>query len=251
MAKLESVLYFLEETFQNASFPDYPNALNGLQVEGGAEVATIGAAVDASEITLMEAARRGHNLLLVHHGLFWGGLTPVTGPLFRKLDTLLQARMGLYSCHLPLDAHAELGNNALLMKKLGLEAQGRFGSFEGVEIGWWAAAGIHRDSVLKELENAVEGEARLIPGGPEEVGRVGVVTGGGASLLQEAVSRGLDTLVTGEAPHHAYHEAMELGVNLFLGGHYATETFGVKAVAARLAKEFGVAWEFLDFPTGL
>ena len=117
MTKIEPILYFLEETFQNSSFPDYPNALNGLQVEGGAEVATVGAAVDASEMTLRGRAA-GTHLLLVHHGLFWGGLGPVTGPLFRKLDTLMQGRMGLYGLHLPLDAHPDLGNNALFWRSL-------------------------------------------------------------------------------------------------------------------------------------
>jgi len=251
MAKIEQILHFLEETFHDSTFPDYPHALNGLQVEGRGEVDRVGAAVDASEETLAEAARREIHLLLVHHGLFWGGLGPITGPRFRKLATLIQGDMGLYSLHLPLDAHPDLGNNALLMERLGLEAEGRFGSFEGVEIGWWACAELHRKELLVGLREAVGGEARMIPGGPEKVGRVGVVSGGGASLLAEAAAQGLDTLVTGEAPHHAYHEAMEFGVNLFLGGHYATETFGVRALAARLAEEFGVAWEFLDFPTGL
>jgi dinuclear metal center YbgI/SA1388 family protein len=251
VAKLERILYFLEETFRSSTFPDYPNALNGLQVEGRSEVGFLGAAVDASEEALAEAAKRGIHLLLVHHGLFWGGLGTITGPRFRKVSTLIGGEVGLYSLHLPLDAHPDLGNNALLLGNLGLERQGRFGSFEGVEIGWWATADLDREEALARLRKTVGGAARLIPGGPGKVGRVGVVTGGGASFLSEAASFGLDTLVTGEAPHHAYHEAMELGVNLLLGGHYATETFGVKALGARLAEEFNLAWEFLDFPTGL
>jgi len=159
--------------------------------------------------------------------------------------------MGLYSLHLPLDAHRELGNNALLLGRLGLEPAGRFGSFQTTEVGWWAAGGLNREKLLSRLREAVEGEARLIPGGPEEVRRVAVLTGGGASALTEAAALGLDTLITGEAPHHAYHEAMEMGVNLLLGGHYATETFGVKALARTLSERFNISWEFLDFPTGL
>jgi len=235
MAKLERILCFLEETFEPGTFPDYPHALNGLQVEGRDEVASLGAAVDASEETLVVATKRRIHLLLVHHGLFWGGLGPITGPRFRKVSTLMKGGMGLYSLHLPLDAHRELGNNALLLGRLGLEPAGRFGSFQTTEVGWWAAGGLNREKLLSRLREAVEGEARLIPGGPEEVRRVAVLTGGGASALTEAAALGLDTLITGEAPHHAYHEAMEMGVNLLLGGHYATETFGVKALARTLS----------------
>lgn len=251
MANLEQILYFLEESFEASTFPDYPHALNGLQVEGRGEVGHVGAAVDASEETIVKAVSRGVHLLVVHHGLFWGGLGPITGPRFRKVAALIRAGVGLYGLHLPLDAHPDLGNNALLMRKLGLGLEGRFGSFGEVEVGWWASTSMHRMELLDRLGASVEGEARLIPGGPEEVCRVGVLTGAGGSALSEAASQGLDTLITGEAPHHAYHEAMELGVNLLLGGHYATETFGVKALAERLAEKFHLSWEFIHFPTGL
>jgi len=251
MAKLEQILYFLEDTFNISAFPDYSNALNGLQVDGPEEVAIVGAAVDASELTISEAVGKRVDLLLVHHGLFWDGPGAITGPRYRKVAALIQGGTALFSLHLPLDAHPELGNNALLMDRLGLKPQGGFGSFEEVEIGWWAEAELHRDELLARLKKVVEGGCRLIAGGPVEAKRIGVVTGGGASVIHEAASLGIDTLVTGEAPHHAYHEALELGVNLLLGGHYATETFGVKALAARLAESFNLDWEFLDFPTGL
>jgi dinuclear metal center YbgI/SA1388 family protein len=251
MAKLEQSLYFLDETFDPTNFPDYPYALNGLQVQGGEEVERMGAAVDASEVTLAEGAARGLDLLLVHHGLFWDGLGPLTGPRFRKVAGLIRAGMGLYSLHLPLDAHPELGNNALLMNALGLEREGRFGCYKETEIGWWGTGGMAREELLGRLEVAVDGDARLVPGGPSMVKRVGVMTGGGSGALAEASAMGLDTLVTGEAPHHAYHDAMEMGVNLLLGGHYATETFGVKALAKDLSRRFDLTWEFLDFPTGL
>lgn len=251
MAHLESILYFLEASFAPSTFPDYPNAINGLQVQGPDEVEHIGAAVDASEETIAEAVRRKVDLLVVHHGLFWDGLGPITGARFRKAAALIRSGVGLYSLHLPLDSHPELGNNVLLARSLGLDPVERFGSFKEVEIGWWAETSMHRDELLIRMGKAVEGGARLIPGGPEEVRRVGVITGDGASAIPEAASLGLDTLITGEAPHQAYHEAMETGMNLLLGGHYATETFGVKALAERLAKEFHLSWEFLHFPTGL
>ncbi len=251
MANLEQILYFLDNTFQPDSYPDYANALNGLQVEGGAEVRRVGAAVDACEQALSAAVESGIDLLLVHHGLFWDGLGPITGRRFRKLATLIHGGISLYSLHLPLDAHPDLGNNALLLRAMGMEPDDRFGSFEDKEIGWRASPDLPRDELVDRLTNAVSGEVRLIPGGPERVAHVGVVSGGAASLLGEAAASGVDTLVTGEAPHHAYHEALEYGVNLLLGGHYATETFGVKALAALLAEEYQVPWEFLDYPTGL
>lgn len=251
MAKLEQILHFLDEVFAPATFPDYPHALNGMQVMGPEGVGRLAVAVDASEEAISAAVAKGSHLLLVHHGLFWGGLGPLTGPRFRKVAALIRGGVGLYSLHLPLDAHPELGNCVVLAKELGLEPGGRFGTFQEVEVGWWAPASGSRESLLTRLDGVVGGGARLIPGGPVEVQRVGVLTGAGAGALEEAASRGLDTLITGEAPHHAYHEAMELGVNLLLGGHYATETFGVKALGEKMAERFDLSWEFLEFPTGL
>jgi dinuclear metal center YbgI/SA1388 family protein len=251
MAEIEHILQFLDESFESAVFPDYPNALNGLQVEGKRNVERVAVAVDASEQTIKEAGKRGVDLLVVHHGLFWGGLGPLTGSRYRKIRTLMGEGINLYSLHLPLDAHRELGNNVLLLRGLGLEPEGQFGLHQGVEIGWWARADTDRDTLAEELRTVLGGEVRLIPGGPERIQGVGVVTGSGVSALEEAVTVGLDALITGEAPHHAYHDAMELGINLLLGGHYATETLGVKAVGAALAEKFSLSSEFIDFPTGL
>ena len=251
MHDLEPILYFLDRTLDVPGFPDYPQALNGLQVEGSGTVQRVAGAVDASEQVIHEAVRKGAGLLVVHHGLFWDGLGPLTGPRFRKVAALIQGGVALYSAHLPLDAHPELGNCALLTRRLGLIPDGPFGSFKEVQVGCVATASLGRGELLERLREAVEGEARLIPGGPEEVSRIGVLTGSGASALTEAAEMGLDTLVTGEVPHHVYHQAMELGLNVLLGGHYATETFGVKAVAELLGREFSLEWEFLHFPTGL
>ena len=176
---------------------------------------------------------------------------PITGPRFRKVGALIEGGVGLYSLHLPLDAHEEFGNNSILMGKLGVAPEGRFGVFKEMEIGWWGTAAQSREELQNRLEAAVGGEVFSIPGGPDAVSRIGVVSGGGSSVLTEAAALGLDTLITGEAPHHAYHEAMELGVNLLLGGHYATETFGVKALATHPSESFGIPWQFLHFPTGM
>jgi dinuclear metal center YbgI/SA1388 family protein len=251
MHNIEPILYFLDQTLELGEFPDYPHALNGLQVEGPGTVTRVGGAVDASEETIREAARRGVDLLVVHHGLFWDGLGPLTGPRYRKVAALIRGGVALYSAHLPLDAHPDLGNGVLLTRSLGLAPEAPFGSFKGVHVGCRSTARLGRGELLKRLEDAVGGSARLIPGGPEEARRIGILTGSGASALAEAAECGIDTLVTGEAPHHAYHEAMELGINLLLGGHYATETFGVKALAELLGRQFSLPWEFLHHPTGL
>ena len=251
MADLESILHFLEETFEVSAFPDYPNALNGLQVSGPEEVGLVAVAGDATEKTIQGALERGADLLFVHHGLFWDGFGPLTGPRFRKVAALVKGGMGLYSLHLPLDAHPELGNCALLTESMGLTPAGRFSEYQGREVGWWAEASLGRDVLRERASDAVGGEVRLVPGGPEVVERVGVVTGGAASALVQAAEMGLDALVTGEGSHHHFHEAMELGVNLYLAGHYATETFGVKAVGEMLSAESSVGWEFVDSPTGM
>ena len=249
--ELERVVQFLDELLDVGAFPDYGNALNGLQVEGPARVSRVVAAVDATEATIQQAVSVGADLLVVHHGLFWGGLRPVTGPLFRKLSALVEGRLAVYSAHLPLDAHPELGNCAILAREIGVDIKGPCAAYKGAEIGWWGAVDLSREALRLELAATLGGEVRVIAGGPEQVKRVAVVTGGGGAFLEEVADQDLDALITGEASHHSYHDAMELGVNLYLGGHYATETWGVRALAERLADEFGVAWSFIDLPTGL
>lgn len=249
--KLEPILQYLEEYLRLATHPDYPSAVNGLQVEGPEEVGHVCASVDASEASIEEAVRRGAHLLLVHHGLFWEGLRPLTGRRFRRVAALVEGGVGLYSAHLPLDSHPEVGNCVLLARRLGLELRGRFAPFQGVDLGWWGTLNADREGFRQVVEEAVGGPVRLIPGGPRRVRTAGVVTGGAGSMLGEAVRAGLDAFVTGEGSHHTYIDAMEEGVNLYYAGHYATETLGVQALAEHLARSFGVTWEYIDLPTGL
>lgn len=249
--KLESLIQYLDRYLGIPDFPDYPGAVNGLQVEGPAEVGRVIAAVDASLATIDEAVRRGGDLLLVHHGLFWGGGAPITGRRFRKLAALIRGEMAVYAAHLPLDAHAEVGNCAVLARALGVSVDGRFGTFQGADIGWWGRIDAHRDELARTVERTVEGPVMLIPGGPERVARVGVVTGGGGALVEEAARAGLDAFVTGEGSHHTYFDATELGVNVYYAGHYRTEVWGVRALAEHLEASFGLDWEFVDLPTGL
>lgn len=250
--KLESIFQYLNDYLQIDDHPDYPNALNGLQVEGPKEIAHVAVAVDASESAIVEAASRGADLLIVHHGLLWDGVEPLVGRHFRKIKRLIEGRVALYSCHLPLDSHAEVGNNILLAQALGLEIGGQFGTHQGVNVGWWgrkeeAVTGV---ALAAELEFVLKGPVRLVEGGTGLLESVGVLTGSGGSFIKEAVEMGLDALITGEAGHHSYFEATELGISVFLGGHYATETFGVKALGGHLKERFGLSWEFVEQPTG-
>ena len=252
--QLESLLQYLDEYLKLSGHPDYPGALNGLQVEGGREeVAHVVAAVDASEASIHEAIELGADLMLVHHGLFWGGLQPLTGRHMRKVRPLVEAGVSLWSCHLPLDGHAEVGNAALLGRALGLELEGRFAAYEGAEVGWHGRLPEPVDgaALRAKLGDALRSPVRMLEGGPERIERVGVVTGGGASFVGAAVDLGLDAFVTGEATHHTYFDALELGIHVLLGGHYATETFGVRALADHVAERFDLTCDFLDQPTGL
>jgi dinuclear metal center YbgI/SA1388 family protein len=210
--------------------------------------------VDASEASIAAAAELGAGLLLVHHGLFWEGLRPLTGRRLRKVRLLVEHEIALYSVHLPLDGHAEVGNSVLLAKALGLEIEGRCAEYRGAPIGWWGRLvdGVDAERLRSLASTAVGGtHVHLIAGGPARIESVGVVTGGGASFVEAAAALGLDALVTGEGSHHTHFDAMELGIHVLLAGHYATETFGVRALAAHLGERFGIPWEFLDQPTGL
>lgn len=231
---------------------DWPNALNGLQVENSGAVQKIGAAVDAGEPVIRTAAERGVNLLLVHHGLFWSGAQPLRDAFFRKIKIAIDHDMAIYSAHLPLDLHPRVGNNALLCRALGFQKTEPLFFEKGQFIGLKAKVSLTRAELVNRLEKALDGNlVRLCPGGPEHVSRVGVVTGGAGGEVAKAASEGVDTFITGEGPHHSFIAAEELGINVLLGGHYATETFGVKALAQHLSKRFGVPWEFIDHPTGL
>lgn len=249
---LESIVAFLDQLLDPTGTPDYPNALNGLQVAGPEQVARVGAAVDASEAVIRDAVQAGVDLLLVHHGLFWDGLRPLTGRHFRRVEALVRGGVALYSAHLPLDAHPEVGNGALLSKRLGVDALEPFGRARGIDTGWIGRVPPEdRRGFQARIASAVDGPVRMIPGGPERVQRVAVVTGAAGSLVEEAAARGADTLVTGEGGHQTFAMAIELGVNLYYAGHYATEVFGVKALASRLEASFDLPWVFLDHPSGL
>jgi dinuclear metal center YbgI/SA1388 family protein len=251
MSSLTDIVRYADELLRLSETEDYPNAINGLQIENAGEVTKIGAAVDASGHTMQIAVEQEINLLIVHHGLFWPGLRPVTGALYRALKLAIEKNLALYSAHLPLDLHPKIGNNALLAAALGFEKTEPFLELMGQPAGLVAVASMRRDDLITTLEESLGGPVRCIGTGPMETKRIGIVTGGAGGEIYAAAREGIDTYITGEAPHWAAVAAEELGINLFLGGHYATETFGVKALAAELSEKFEVPWEFLDHPTGL
>jgi dinuclear metal center YbgI/SA1388 family protein len=230
---------------------DYEAALNGLQVENGGTVTRIAAAVDASLSTAQLAVAGGANLLVVHHGLFWSQRRPWTGSNYRLMRFLLEHDVAVYSAHLPLDVHPELGNNAQLCRALGFRSLRPFFFEKKQFIGLQTKTSVHRDELVKRLVKTIDSRVTLIPGGEPVCRKIGVVTGGAGSHLKTAAAEGIDTFITGEGPHWTHSQAEELGVNVLYGGHYATETFGVKSLARHLSRRFGVPWIFLDHPSGL
>jgi len=250
-APLSAIVRHCDKTLRTAAIGDYDGAVNGLQVENSGTVTRIAATVDASLATVKLAIAARADLLVVHHGLFWGTSHPWTGKRYELLRLLLENNLAVYSSHLPLDAHPKLGNNAQLCAALGLRKLKPFFESHGQPIGLQTRTKISRTELAARLARATGAKPRLIPGGKAICRRIGVVTGGAGNELRLAVAEGVDTFITGEGAHWTYALAEELGLNVFYAGHYATETFGVKALAAELSRKFGVPWTFLNHPTGL
>jgi len=251
-ATLSAIIRHCQIRLRPATFNDYDGAVNGLQVENSGVVTKIAAAVDATLATVKMAAAAGADLMIVHHGLFWSPTIPWTGPRRALLQLLIEKNIAVYSSHLPLDAHPQLGNNALLCAALNFKKlQPFFNDKAGRPIGWQTRATVHRDDLTEKLGRVLGRAPIILPGGPAQCRRIGIVTGGAGSQLKIAAAEGVDTFITGEGPHWTCALAEELGLNVFYGGHYATETFGVKALAAELSQKFRVPWLFLDHPTGL
>ncbi len=250
-APLASIVRYCDRLLRTEQFTDWEGAVNGLQTGNRGGVRRIAAAVDASLATVRMAIASGADLLLVHHGLFWGPTQPWTGRRYEMLRLLLDHDLAVYSSHLPLDAHPRLGNNARLCAALGFKKLRPFFFEKGRFLGFQTKTNITRTELVKRLERAVGRKPALLPGGPTVCRRIGVVTGGAGSHLKLAAGEGVDTFITGEGPHWTFGLAEELGVNALYGGHYATETFGVKALAAELSRRFRVPWQFLDHPSGL
>jgi dinuclear metal center YbgI/SA1388 family protein len=241
---------YLDQLLDIDNIKDSSRAMNGLQVQNTGEIRKIGLAVDTCRATIDMALERGCQMMFVHHGLFWGGLQPVRGQYYEKLSRMMAGNLGLYSAHLPLDMHPVLGNNRALAELVGLERPEAFGEYEGQLIGLKGRVKRQKAQTLGELlREKLGAPVKVI--GEGEVETVGLVTGGAGDIIGQAVQEGLDCYITGEGANHQFHEAVEGGCVLMFAGHYATETGGVKAVGRHLEQKFGIATEFLDYPTGL
>jgi len=251
MIELDELVNFLDQELRTKEISDYPGAMNGLQLANSGKISRIIGAVDAS-LSVVEAAAQDKNcLLIVHHGMFWQAPQPITHSVYRKLKRAMDADLAIYSSHLPLDVHPELGNNSGLARAIALNNIQPFFDHKGQRLGLRGSWAGSRAELLDSVSTAVSGPVHLCPGGPENQLLVGLITGGAGSEVAKVAACGVDTFITGEGPHWSYPLAEELGVNLFYAGHYATETFGVKSILALLGARFELPTTFVHRPTGL
>jgi len=257
MPSIDAIATFLDETLNIATIPDYSSAVNGLQLSNLGDIQRVACAVDFSSETVTGAIDAGARLLVVHHGMFWGGLQPITAHRHARLWTLITHDVAVYSAHLPLDVHPQLGNNALLAKRFGLTPTSGFAKYQSIDVGLSGASEVPT-RVLSEQAAALAAEfgGSLVatPFEPDRITRRwAICSGSGAdsSTLREAAARGIDTLIVGEGPHHTAIEARELGIVILYTGHYATETLGVRAVGDLLVTQFNLTTTFIHAPSGL
>ena len=249
MTRRDELIAFHDDLLESPGRLDY--GPNGLQVPGAEEVELVVTGVSAHRELFEQAAAAGAQLVLCHHGIFWGETAgPVTEQLKARLKLLFDNDMSLAAYHLPLDAHPEVGNNALICAGLGLERETAFGEAKGAPIGWvGTAADPLAIDELVQRSTALFGSPPLVfDSGPAEIRRVGIVSGGGSSILDEAIARGLDAYVTGEPTEHVMADAREAGIHFLACGHYASETFGIRRLGELLAERFAVEHRFIDIP---
>ncbi|MBE6400766.1 MAG: Nif3-like dinuclear metal center hexameric protein [Verrucomicrobia bacterium] len=250
MVSLQELVAYCDERTAQKSVTDFPGAVNGLQFENNGNVTKIGAAVDAGLRVFEEAARRGIDFLIVHHGMFWQAQHPVTGTVYKKFKTCLDANLAVYGSHLPLDAHREIGNNAVLAKHLGLEI-----SEWGLEFNGTAFAaicrGIPRAQLSEKLKKLFPKTFKAIECGSENPERIAILSGSGNAAIPSLKQLRCDTLITGEIKEENFVKAQDENFNLYPCGHYATEASGVSALAAELSEKFSLPWEFVGFENPL
>ena len=242
--------HYLDSLLEINSIKDSPNAMNGLQVENTGKIEKIGLAVDLCQATIEMAVKSKCNMMFVHHGIFWGGLQTVRDQLYQKLSSMIQANLGLYSAHIPLDMHPVLGNNRTLADLIGLEHLETFGEYGGEKIGLKGqVVATNADELGKKLQRKLGAPVKVI--GKGKIETVGLVTGGAGDMVGQAITEKLDCYITGEGANQHFHEAIEGNCVLMLAGHYATETGGVKSVGKYINEKFNIETEFLDYPTGM
>ena len=257
MITTPELVQYLDDILETASVPDYPNAVNGLQVGNRGRITSVAASVDFSGKAVSAAASAGADLLLVHHGMFWSGAKPITGASYDRMRALLDNDIAVYSSHLPLDRHQQFGNNVLLSEQLGLIPSGEFASYKGKSIGVRGECDLATGEIARRTRAFADHHGGSLVTTPfEDTRRTlswAICTGAGASAetLQEAVDTGIDTLIVGEGPHWTAVEAAEIGLTIIYAGHYATETLGVAALGKHLAERYSLDFTVVSAPTGL
>jgi dinuclear metal center YbgI/SA1388 family protein len=249
MVERDTLVSFLDRELSIASIDDYSR--NGLQVQGGERIDHVGLAVDACLEAYEAAAAKGCQMIITHHGMIWGGLPYVTKAVFRQLRYLFDNGINLYAAHLPLDMHKELGNNARLVKMIGVKSLTPFGSYKGTTIGFEGRLPrpLALSALSEKLAGLLGGANTVLPFGQAKVRRIGIVSGSASEIIDEAIARGLDCFITGEPKHAHHHLAKEAGLNVIYCGHYHSEKPGVMAVGELITRKFGIACTFLDIPT--
>ena len=244
MTKLTDVVAYCDHRTRRAAFKDAPNAFNGLQLSNRGRVTRIGAAVDAGVIPFQRAVAAGVDFLIVHHGMYWDMPRPLTGPAYDRVATLIQGDCALYSNHLPLDAHPQIGNNVLLARQIGLVPKRTFLPVEGGDIGWIAKNKMTRAALRQKLKSHYA-HVVAIEYGTDTPSEIAFCSGGGYNAVPQLAAAGVDTLITGELREDIFNRAQEEKLNLYMCGHYATEVHAVKALAAEVSKKFHLPWEFV------
>ena len=244
-----AIVSFLDRYLNTPPIADSSN--NGLQVEGTDRITKIGLAVDACMESYEAAVKAQCQILIIHHGLIWDGIKYVTGKNHQHLKYLIDNNLNLYASHPPLDRHPVVGNNVLLAKMVGLINVKPAFDYHGISIGYQGELQQIKsvDQIAQGLKKTLGCTPVILSFGKRQIKRVGIVSGGAARELAEAIELGLDCYITGESSHENHHQAKEAGINVIYAGHYYTETVGVKAVGELLKKKFKVGAEFLDVPT--
>lgn len=249
MSTLSDIVAFCDQRTRRAQVKDFSGAYNGLQVENNGTVTKIAAAVDAGQIPFEQAIAAGVDFIICHHGLYWNAPIPLTGSNYKKVKTAIDGNLAVYGAHLPLDCHPEIGNNALLADALGLAKIGGCVPYEGNDIATITAGPVGgRAELAAKLQALFPQTYQAIEYGSDQPQRIAILTGSGQSAVDQLLANNVDTLITGELRQHHFNMAQELGLNLYPCGHYATEVFGVKALAQEVAEKFGIDWTFIETP---
>ncbi len=245
MVQLEEIVSFCDKRAQTHEVVDFREALNGLQFANNGTVSKIGAAVDSGLIPFRLAIEAGIEFLIVHHGMFWNGPCRIVGSEYEKYRSLIEGNLAVYSCHLPLDAHIEIGNAAGLARLIGATQRGTFLPYEGTDLGLVCDWTHDRETLRDSLNKSFGDRIGSIEYGSPNPKKICIVTGSGNSVVDQVKAKGADTLITGELKQHFFTIAQEEKLNLYVCGHYATETFGVDSLAKEAAAKFGLPYQFI------